>query len=63
VCGLRLNELDFPDGASVALVVRGDQLVPPKGGTVLQPGDHVYVVVEPEDRPLIQLMFGRPEEG
>jgi cell volume regulation protein A len=50
VCGLRLNELDFPDGASVALVVRGDQLVPPKGGTVLQPGDHVYVVVEPEDR-------------
>lgn len=63
VCGLRLDELDFPEGASVALVVRGDQLVPPKGGTVLRPGDHVYVVVEPEDRPLIQLMFGRPEEG
>ena len=63
VCGLRLDELDFPEGASVALVVRGDQLVPPKGGTVLRPGDHVYVVVEPVDRPLIQLMFGRPEEG
>ena len=62
VCGLKLEELDFPDGASVALIVRGHQLIPSKGGTVLQPGDHVYVVVQAEDRPLIQLMFGRPEE-
>jgi hypothetical protein len=30
---------------------------------VIQPGDHVYVVSRPEDRPLLQLMFGRPEEG
>ena len=63
VSGLRLDELDFPEGASVALVVRGHALIAPKGGTVLQPGDHVYVVVQPEDRPLIQLMFGQPEEG
>jgi cell volume regulation protein A len=62
VSGVRLDELDFPDGASVALIVRGNQLIPPKGGTPLLPGDHVYVVVQPEDRPLIQLMFGRPEE-
>ena len=62
VSGVRLDELDFPDGASVALIVRGHQLIPPKGGTTLLPGDHVYVVVQPEDRPLIQLMFGRPEE-
>jgi cell volume regulation protein A len=62
VSGVRLDELDFPEGASVALIVRGDQLIPPKGGTVLLPGDHVYLVVLPEDRPLIQLMFGRQEE-
>jgi cell volume regulation protein A len=62
VCGVRLDELDFPEGASVALIVRGQQLIPPKGGTALLPGDHVYVVVQAEDRPLIQLMFGRPEE-
>jgi Trk K+ transport system NAD-binding subunit len=46
----------------VALVVRGNELVPPKGWTTLQPNDHVYVVAHPEDLPLIQLMFGRPEE-
>jgi potassium/hydrogen antiporter len=62
VSGVRLDELDFPEGASVALIVRGEQLIPPKGGTALLPGDHVYLVVQPEDRPLIQLMFGRQEE-
>jgi len=62
VSGVRLDELDFPEGASVALIVRGEELIPPKGSTVLKPGDHVYVVVQPEDRPLIQLMFGRQEE-
>jgi cell volume regulation protein A len=62
VKGLKLEELDFPEGASVALIVRGDRLVPPKGSTTLEPGDHVYLVAQPEDRPFIQLMFGRPEE-
>ena len=62
VAGLELEELDFPEGASVALIVRGDRLVPPKGSTRLLTGDHVYVIAQQEDRPLIQLMFGRPEE-
>ncbi len=62
VCGVRLDELDFPEGASVALIVRGNQLVPPKGSTKLQPGDHVYLIAQEEDRPFIQLIFGRPEE-
>ena len=62
VCGVRLDELDFPEGSSVVLIVRGDKLVPPKGTTTLEPGDHVYVLAQPEDQPLIQLIFGRPEE-
>jgi len=62
VCGLRLDELDFPEGSSVALIVRGDRLVAPKGSTRLEPGDHVYVIAQEEDRPFLQLMFGRPEE-
>ncbi len=62
VAGIALQDLEFPDGASVALIVRGNLLVPAKGSTVLQPGDHVYLVAQPEDRGIIQLMFGRPEE-
>jgi cell volume regulation protein A len=61
VAGLSLRDLDFPEGAAVTLIVRGRKLVPPKGRTVLEPGDHVYIVAKREDRGLMQLMFGRPE--
>ena len=62
VAGVPLEELDFPEGSSIMLVVRGDRLVPARGNTVLEKGDHVYIVAQPEDRGLIQLMFGQPEE-
>lgn len=62
VAGVPLEDLDFPEGAAVALIVRGDRLIPPRGATAIQPGDHVYVIAQAEDRPLIQLMFGRQEE-
>ncbi|HKT58802.1 MAG TPA: potassium/proton antiporter [Gemmatimonadales bacterium] len=61
VTGIPLEELDFPEGSSVMLIVRGNRLVPPKGSTALEPGDHVYLVTQAEDKPLMQLMFGRPE--
>ncbi|HEY7529876.1 MAG TPA: potassium/proton antiporter [Gemmatimonadota bacterium] len=63
VAGAPLAQLPFPEGASAMMIVRGGELIAPKGDTVIQPGDHVYVVSRPEDRPLLQLMFGRPEEG
>jgi cell volume regulation protein A len=62
VAGMPADELPLPEGAAVTLIVRGNSLVPPKAGTILQPGDHVHVIAQPEDRGFIQLMFGRPEE-
>jgi cell volume regulation protein A len=62
VTGVPLEELPFPEGSAVALIIRGDTLVPPVPGTMLRAGDHVHVIASPEDRPIIQLMFGRPEE-
>ncbi|HEU5174597.1 MAG TPA: potassium/proton antiporter [Gemmatimonadaceae bacterium] len=61
VAGATIGEMPFPEGAAATLIVRGDELIAPKGSTVLMPGDHVYVLMRPEDRPVIQLMFGRPE--
>jgi len=61
VAGVPIAELPFPEGAAATLIVRGQELVAPKGNTVLMPGDHVYVFARPEDVPFIQLMFGRPE--
>lgn len=63
VAGASLAELPFPEGAAVTLIVRGDQLLPPKGATVLMPGDHVYVFARADDKAVIRLMFGQPEES
>jgi cell volume regulation protein A len=41
------------------LVVRGDELVAPRGDTELRPGDQVYVFCKLEDRGELQLLFGR----
>jgi potassium/hydrogen antiporter len=62
VAGMPLEELPLPEGAAVTLIVRKNQLVPPRPGTTLQPGDHVHLIAAPEDRGFIQLMFGRPEQ-
>ncbi|HET7549974.1 MAG TPA: potassium/proton antiporter [Gemmatimonadaceae bacterium] len=61
VAGVPVHELPFPDGAAATLLVRGQDLIAPKGNTVLEPGDHLYVFSRPEDKAFIQLMFGRPE--
>jgi potassium/hydrogen antiporter len=62
VTGMPIEELPLPEGAAVTLIVRKNQLVPPRPGTTLQAGDHVHLIAQPEDRGFIQLMFGRPEE-
>jgi cell volume regulation protein A len=62
VTGMPLAELPLPERAAVALILRGNTLVPPTPSVTLQPGDHVHLIAQPEDRGLIQLMFGRPEE-
>lgn len=61
IAGERLSDIPFPGGTSVTLILRGRELIAPKGGTVLTPGDHVYVFTHQQGRDLIQLMFGRPE--
>jgi cell volume regulation protein A len=62
VAGARIADLPFPEGSAATLVVRGGELIAPKGGTTLLPGDHVFVFCRREDRPLLQLLFGRMEQ-
>lgn len=62
VAGVPLSEVPFPEGAAAALIIRGDEMIPPRGTTTLMPGDHVYVFARAEDRDFMLLIFGRPEE-
>ncbi|WP_342377020.1 potassium/proton antiporter [Myxococcus stipitatus] len=62
VTGERLADLPFPPGSAAMLLVRGQELLAPKGDTVFQPGDHVYVFGHAEDLPLLRLLFGQQED-
>ncbi len=62
VAGAKIADLPFPDGSSVVVIIRGDELVAARGDSVLTAGDHVYVLCRREDRPFVWLMFGRSEE-
>jgi len=62
VAGSRIADLPFPEDASILLVIRGDDPIAARGATVLQAGDHVYLFCKPEDRPLLDLLFGQEEE-
>lgn len=61
VCGSAIADFPFPEGAAATLLVRDSELIAPRGDTVLQAGDHLYIFARSEDLPFIQLMFGRPE--
>jgi potassium/hydrogen antiporter len=63
VAGMTLEELPFPEGAAVTMIVRGRTLIAPKGTTRLEVGDHAYVLARPDDAQMVRLLFGRPETG
>lgn len=60
VAGAAIRDVPFPEGAAVLLVVRGPRLIPARGSTLLEPGDHVFLFARAADRPLIELLFGAP---
>jgi cell volume regulation protein A len=45
------------------MVSRGQQIIPPKGSTTLEPGDHVFVVLRPELRRLVESVFSPEPES
>jgi cell volume regulation protein A len=56
--GRPINRLALPDGLVVAMVSRDEKLTPPRGSTLLKEGDHVFVVMKDEVRPLADRLFG-----
>jgi cell volume regulation protein A len=64
VSGELVRDLSLPEGSLVALILRGEQVVVPRGDTRLEPGDQVCAFVTPDARGLLDLLFGAGgEEG
>jgi potassium/hydrogen antiporter len=53
-----VRDLALPEGVVVALIARGTHLIPPRGSTIVKPGDHVFVVLRTELRDVVNHVFG-----
>lgn len=59
--GKYVKDLSLPDGAVIALIARGRDVIPPQGNTRVQAGDHVIVVLRPGVLPMVNQIFGRDD--
>lgn len=61
--GKRLYELDFPEGALIALVHREGKALIPRGSTLLRERDRLLIIGEVEDIAALKDRYVPPEEG
>jgi cell volume regulation protein A len=59
VAGSAVRELGLPRSALLAVVSRGDHTIPPRGSTVIQPGDRLFVLLPRERRGALEDVFSR----
>jgi cell volume regulation protein A len=63
VAGRRVRELGLPRAALVAVIVREEQAVPPRGSTRVEAGDRLYVLLRNENRKEMESLMRAWEEG
>lgn len=54
--GRRLFQMALPDGTVVAMITRGNNVIPPRGSTFLYAGDHLFIVMKPDVREFVDLV-------
>jgi cell volume regulation protein A len=59
IAGAAVREIGLPREALVAVVVRGDDAIPPRGGTRIEAGDVLFVLVPHGKRPEVEDVFER----
>ena len=57
IAGREIRQIDWPDGALVGALQKGDKLVTPTGSTRIDEGDVVSVFVLREDVPKVEKLF------
>jgi cell volume regulation protein A len=59
IAGSAVRELGLPREALVAVVVRGEQALAPRGSTRIEPGDRLFVLVPTGKGPEVEDVFSR----
>jgi cell volume regulation protein A len=59
IAGAFVRELGLPRSALIAVIARGAHTIPPRGSTVVQPGDRLFVLAPRTLRPALEDAFAR----
>ncbi len=59
--GAAIKDLPLPDQCLLAAIIRRGEMILPRGTTVLQPGDDVLAIVDPERADRLAALFRKPE--
>jgi cell volume regulation protein A len=59
IAGAAVREVGLPRTAIIAVVVRGADSIPPRGSTIIEPGDRLYILAPHAMRPAIEDVFSR----
>jgi potassium/hydrogen antiporter len=59
IAGAAVREVGLPRTAIIAVVVRDDHSIPPRGSTIIEPGDRLYVLTPHGMRPAVEDVFQR----
>lgn len=60
--GHLVKELALPTGVVIAMIARGEKIIPPQGNTRINAGDHVILVLRNGTEPMVEKVFGRQAE-
>jgi cell volume regulation protein A len=61
--GRRVRELGLPRDALLNVIIRGDQALPPRGSTRIEPGDHLHILIRQEVAVDFQRLLRRWRDG
>jgi len=59
IAGSAVREVGLPRDALIAVVARGEDAIPPRGSTVVRPGDRLFVLVPHDRRADLEDVFAR----
>ena len=59
IAGSAVREVGLPRAAIIAVIVRGDDSIPPRGSTIIEPNDRLFVLVPHQLRPAVEDVFSR----
>jgi len=59
IAGSAVREVGLPRSAIIAVVTRGDETIPPRGSTIIQPGDRLLVLAPHARRQDVEDVFAR----